>query len=171
MKIIGNMTYYVSANDRVLPIEGFTRQELCELAVPQRLFATAVTDVLNTLQRFSNQSNWYLLGVIVTYYLPKDDTSLLSRSYSEDYVAIDMFHGNWTEPEYQTFRTIFINLLIAKYEARPHYAKTSGATNLLSLQNYDPNLIRQYRSKIDKKLLNPFFRQIFFGDDSVTTKL
>jgi len=160
--VIAYLTYYVSANDRVLPISGFARQDLCEVAVPQRLFSAAITDVCQTLQQFSSQTNWYLLGVFVIYYLPQDTSSILSRSYDEDHIAIDMFHGNWTEPLFQQFRAIFINLLISKYEARPHYAKTSGDPSLLSLKNYDPNLIEQYRSQIDQTLLNPFFRQVFF---------
>ncbi len=155
------LPYYVSANDRPLNPPSWTKHQLCEIAIPTRFFRRALTDINALFKKYETQRNWALAGVIVIYQLPKDTSAVFSRSYSEDHTALDMFHGDWTEPIFADIVNDFINLLLNNYQGKIHMSKTAGKGNVLRMKNYNFGLLSQYKNRIDRKLMNPFFEQLF----------
>ena len=105
-----------------------TLTEMSEVAVPLARAEKALEWLLPFLLSEESHGGRLCWGTstIILNQLPRDTSFHLSRSRYADHIAIDWVYSRRDDPEYPSVRMDFIRHLVECFDAKLHFAKTSG---------------------------------------------
>jgi L-gulonolactone oxidase len=134
---------------------------------PEDRWCAMVKDFLALTDRFRAEKDFALPLPALVYFIPKDEASLLSRSWQSDMMAVDPTYPDPKDPKWAEFRTAF-NEAAMRHGGIPHINKTRGGAIGHFTRAFDPDRIQRYlgkRKEFDpgNLFLNDFFKTLF-GD-------
>ncbi len=138
-----------------------------EVAIPEQNLIPAITDII---QLYHNHERRYKYKTIYPFLIrfTGPDSSLLAMNAGRQTVYIDVFEPgqNATDPKPTRFFQEFEDILISKYQGRPHYGKRHNLTNKKMKRIYGFQRIDAFNKIRDR--LDP---QRMFSNDYVNRLL
>ncbi len=132
---------------------------------PEDQWTDMLRDFLQLCEEFRRKRNFVLSLPTLVYFVPKDNSSILSRSRKSNMMTIDPTFPNPENKIWKDFRTAFNEIAVA-HNGIPHINKTRGGAIhhfAASIDSRNRNKYLKKRKELDTKnlFLNDYFKQLY----------
>jgi L-gulonolactone oxidase len=159
LKIIQHSSYTIDPCQRgIIYGEHDPGFEFYDWMFPEGNWADMVRSFLQLTGVFRREHDFILTLPTVIYFLQHDQSSLLSRSYGGNMIAVDPMYPDPTDPIWKLFRLAF-NEIAMKHGGIPHMNKTRDGAITHFAKAHDQESVKQYLA-IRKKF---YFKTTFSG--------
>jgi L-gulonolactone oxidase len=168
LKIMQHSSYTIDPCQRgIIYGEDDPGFEFYDWMIPEENWVDMVRSFLQLTGVFRREHEFILTLPTVIYFLPHDQSSLLSRSYGGNMIAVDPMYPDPSDPTWKMFRLAF-NEIAMKHGGIPHINKTRDGAISHFAKAHDQGSLKQYleiRKKFDPKnlFINDYFKTLFSG--------
>lgn len=166
LKIMPHSSYTIDPCQRgIIYGEDDPGFEFYDWMIPEGNWVDMVRAFLLLTEVFRREYEFILALPTVIYFLPHDQSSLLSRSYGGNMIAVDPMYPDPTDPTWKLFRLAF-NEIAMKHGGIPHINKTRDGAIAHFAKAHDQESLKKYleiRKKFDPKnlFINDYFKTMF----------